>query len=98
MVILSGGKNMRVNLNRTHSPCESCWIRGVPYDPESKRCMSCEFDICVKILKASLSLICGNDCSSCEKYDTGCAAKSGECGYRMDLRKMCKRFGIEIEE
>ena len=89
---------MKVNLNRTHSPCESCFIRGVPYDPESKRCMSCEFDICFKILKASLSLICGNDCSSCKKYSSGCAATSDECDYQIDWYETCKRFGFDIEE
>lgn len=89
---------MKVNLNRTHSPCESCWIRGVPYDPESERCMSCEFDICFKILKQLLSPIFGNNCSSCEKCITGCAATSGECDYKIDWHTVCKRFGIEIEE
>ena len=89
---------MKVNVNRTHSPCESCWIRGVPYDPKSERCMSCEFDICVKILKQSLRLISGSNCAFCEKYRTGCAATADECGYQIDWHKTCKRFGIEIEK
>lgn len=88
---------MKVDLNRTHSPCESCWIRGVPYDPESKRCMSCEFDITFKLLKKAFRVLGGSNCFLCKKYRTGCAATSDEeCGYKIDWHEACKRFGIEI--
>lgn len=47
---------MKVRLNRIHSPCEACFVKGIYYNPESFHCQRCEYNIAIGLLKKMLKI------------------------------------------
>ena len=97
---------MVVDLQNKHSPCMMCYQKGIQFSNTSGRCMSCEYNIAVKLLVKALKE-CGY-CWSCKKRqnlgggywscpvadDTNFKCHNGE-QYEIDWEAACKEYGIE---
>ena len=97
---------MKVNLRNKHSPCLTCYSKGILYDENSEHCQSCEYNIAVQLLKRVLK---ENDyCDFCKSraslgggyytcaagYDDKGTCRLGE-NYNIDWQKVCEAYGIE---
>ena len=94
-----------VDLKNKHSPCAMCYQKGIRYSPISGRCVSCEYNIAVKLLVKALKEY--GYCWSCKKRKSlngvwSCPLadnQSFKCHngeqYEIDLEAACAGFGIE---
>ena len=97
---------MKISLNNMHNPCMLCSLRDIPFDPVSSPCLSCEYDIAIKVLKSMLKeelycSVCKNSKSlgggyyECSKgYDEDGFCKKGE-NLDIDWEIACGEYGIE---
>ncbi len=52
-------------LKNLHSPCMTCFVNGIKYNPNNKICSICEYNFCVQLMKQILYN--NNGCSLCKK-------------------------------
>ena len=97
---------MKVNLKDKHSPCMMCHQKGIQFSATSEHCMSCEYNIAIRLLVKMLQDY--GFCWSCKKRrnlgggywdcpvvdDTSHSCHNGE-QYEIDWQAACEECGIE---
>ena len=97
---------MAIDLKNKHSPCVMCYQKGIQFNSNSERCMSCEYNIMSKLLAKLLQEY--GYCYSCKKRrnlgggywdcpivdDTGYSCHNGD-KYEIDWEAACSEYGIE---
>lgn len=54
-------KKMKVRLDKIHTPCERCFVKGIYYSPESLHCQRCEYNIAISFMRKILKI--NDNCS-----------------------------------
>lgn len=99
---------MAVNLEKMHSPCVMCFLKGVLYDPNSDHCQRCEYNIAIQLLKRMIKqeLSCaacldstslGGGYWECVAPEDDNYCKNGE-KLVIDWEMACNEYGLEYDK